>query len=35
MPYYVGLTDVQKGRIIAFTEQGTSQRDVAEIVGVT
>ena len=34
MPY-VGLINVQRVRIIALTEQGMLQRDVAEIVGVT
>ncbi|XP_030765282.1 uncharacterized protein LOC115889434 [Sitophilus oryzae] len=32
---YVGLTDVQRGRIITLTEQGMPQRDVAVIVGYT
>lgn len=34
MPY-VGLTDVQRGKIVALVEQGMPQRDVAEVVGVT
>lgn len=34
MPY-VGLTDVQRGKIVALIEQGMPQRDVAEVVGVT
>lgn len=34
MPY-VGLSEVQKGRIITLTEQGMSQRQIARTVGVT
>lgn len=34
MPY-VGLSDVQRGRVIALVEQGMSQREIARIVGVS
>lgn len=34
MPY-VGLSEVQRGRIIALVEQGMSQREIARTVGVT
>lgn len=34
MPY-VGLSDVQRGRIITLVEQGMSQREIARTVGVT